>query len=77
MVELGGGRRRAADLIDHAVGFEGLLGLGASVEADTPLARLHADDEDAFARAAARLRAAYRIGDAPPLQTPLILERVT
>ena len=77
VVELGGGRRRAADLIDHAVGFEGLAGLGAWVEADTPLARLHADDEAGFDRAAARLRAAYAIADAPPPDSPLILERVT
>ena len=45
VVELGGGRRRASDAIDHAVGLEALLGLGASVEPDTPLARIHAADE--------------------------------
>jgi thymidine phosphorylase len=76
VVELGGGRRRAADAIDHAVGFEGLLGLGAAVESGAPLARLHAADEAAFARASARLRAAYRIAATPPLATPLILERI-
>ncbi len=76
VVELGGGRRRASDAIDHSVGFEGLLGLGASVEAGTPLARLHAADEAAFGRAADRLRAAYRIDAAPPLAAPLILDRV-
>ena len=42
VVELGGGRRRAADAIDHAVGLESLIGLGAAVEPDTPLARVHA-----------------------------------
>lgn len=76
VVELGGGRRRAEDLIDHAVGFEALVGLGAHVEAGDPLALVHADDRAAFDRAAARLTAAYRITDAPPLATPLILERV-
>jgi len=76
VVELGGGRRLAADRIDHAVGFEGLLGLGAAVDIDTPLARLHADDDDAFERAAARLRGAYCIAPAPPPATPLILDRI-
>jgi thymidine phosphorylase len=76
VVELGGGRRRPTDAVDHSVGFEGLLGLGAAVEADTPLARLHAADEAAFARAAERLRAAYRLAEVPPEATPLILERV-
>lgn len=76
VVELGGGRRRSTDAIDHSVGFEGLLGLGAMVEPAMPLARLHAADEAAFARASARLRAAYRIAETPPPATPLILERV-
>ena len=40
VVELGGGRRRPADRIDHAVGLESLIGLGAAVEPDTP-ARPH------------------------------------
>ncbi len=76
VVELGGGRRRAEDLIDHAVGFEALAGLGSWVEPGAPLARLHADDEPAFDRAAARLRAAYRIGETAPALHPLIVERV-
>ena len=64
MVELGGGRRRASDPIDHSVGLELLLGLGASVEPDTPLARIHAADPAGLAAAEARIRAAYRIADA-------------
>ena len=64
VVELGGGRRRATDPIDHAVGLELLLGLGASVEPDTPLARIHAADAAGARRGAeARMRAAYRIAD--------------
>lgn len=76
VVELGGGRRRAADEIDHSVGFEGLAGLGAVVAPDTPLARLHAADEAAFARAAERLRLAYRIEGRPPDEGALVLERI-
>lgn len=76
VVELGGGRRRAADVVDPSVGFEGLVGLGAAVEADTPLARIHAADAAALDRAAERVRAAYRLADFPPDATPLILDRV-
>jgi thymidine phosphorylase len=76
VVELGGGRRRPTDAIDHSVGLEGLLGLGASVEEDTPLARLHAADGASFARAEAQVRAAYTIGEAVPEEAPLILERI-
>lgn len=76
VVELGGGRRRASDRIDHAVGLDELLGLGAAVDVGTPLARVHAADADALAHAEARVRAAYHIGDAPVAETPLILDRI-
>jgi len=76
VVELGGGRRRASDAIDHAVGLESLLGLGAAVEADTPLARVHARTEAALEAAVARIRAAYRLHEAPPDEGPLVHRRV-
>ncbi|MEO8757583.1 MAG: thymidine phosphorylase [Devosia sp.] len=75
VVALGGGRRMPTDRIDHAVGFNRLLGLGAKVTAKTPLARLHARDEASAADAAARLIAAYQFGDVAPSH-PLIADRV-
>lgn len=76
VVELGGGRRRATDAIDHAVGLETLAGLGLAVEPDTPLARVHAASEDALAAAVDRVRAAYRLDDTPPEDGPLVLQRL-
>jgi thymidine phosphorylase len=76
VVEIGGGRRRASDPIDHSVGLELLLGLGASVEPDTPLARIHAADAAGLEAAAARVRAAYRIAEKPGPGTPLVLGRI-
>jgi len=76
VVELGGGRRRASDAIDHAVGLESLLGLGAAVEPDTPLARVHARTEAALEAAIARIRAAYRLHGAPRDEGPLVHRRV-
>nr|WP_221288518.1 thymidine phosphorylase [Amaricoccus macauensis] len=76
VVELGGGRRRATDTIDHAVGLETLAGLGLAVDPDTPLARVHAASEDALAAAVARVRAAYRLDDTPPEDGPLVLDRL-
>ncbi|MBI4921182.1 MAG: thymidine phosphorylase [Devosia nanyangense] len=75
VVALGGGRRMPTDTIDHAVGFDRLLGLGAKVDGKTPLARLHARDETSAADATARLIAAYAFGDTVPSH-PLIAERV-
>ena len=66
VVELGGGRLRASDGIDHAVGFTALAGLGAHVDKATPLGRVHARDGATADRAARSLRAAYRLGDSAP-----------
>lgn len=76
VVELGGGRRRASDSIDPSVGLENLIGLGASVDPDTPLARVHAADEKGLRAAEARVRAAYRLGESAPVERPLIVERI-
>jgi thymidine phosphorylase len=76
VVELGGGRARASDSIDHAVGLTELVGIGAEVSADWPLALVHARDDAGAEVAVARLRAAYRIGDAPPAKGPPVLERI-
>ncbi len=62
VVALGGGRTTPSDEIDHRVGFDQLAGLGASVDAATPLARIHAADETSAAEAERRLRAAYVLG---------------
>jgi thymidine phosphorylase len=75
VVALGGGRRMPTDTIDHAVGFDRLLGLGTRVGIGTPLARLHARDAASAADASRRLIAAYKIGDSAP-NHPLIPERI-
>jgi thymidine phosphorylase len=76
VVELGGGRRKASDTINHAVGLEGLAGLGASVGEDAPLARVLAADDAGFEAARKRVLAAYQIADLPRAELPLIVERV-
>ncbi|PLX37985.1 MAG: thymidine phosphorylase [Hyphomicrobiales bacterium] len=59
VVELGGGRTRPQDAVDHRVGFTVLAGLGAAVGPDAPLAVVHAANDSDADRAAKRLRAAY------------------
>jgi thymidine phosphorylase len=75
VVALGGGRTRPQDSIDHRVGFDRLLGLGARVKPGTPLARVHARTEADAEMAADRLAAAYVIGEAGPAR-PLIPDRL-
>lgn len=78
VVALGGGRTRAEDAIDFSVGLEGLAGVGDEVGPERQLAIVHARDEVSVARAAATVRAAYRVVE--PGETverrPLVLERV-
>jgi thymidine phosphorylase len=76
VVTLGGGRSRAADSIDPAVGFTQLAGLGAEVSADAPLALVHARDDAQVREAAEQLSAAYRIGDAPPPRRDPVVARI-
>ena len=66
VVELGGGRRRASDGIDHAVGLTGLAGKGAEVGPDRPLALVHAADADVAEITAKLVQDAYKIGDPAP-----------
>ena len=76
VVELGGGRRRASDTVDPAVGLTELAGVGQNLRAAEPLAMVHARDEVAATAAAARLAAAYRLGDERPERGPPVIERI-
>src|SRR6185312_16641448 len=70
IVNLGGGRAREDDVVDHSVGLTEVAALGERVEpGGRPLALLHARDEESARRAARSVRAAYEIGD-PPAEAP-------
>lgn len=78
VVELGGGRARAQDAIDHAVGLTALAGIGDEVGPVRPLALIHARSEATLERAAARLHEAYTISENPvSMQPKSVIERVT
>ena len=66
VVALGGGRTRPQDAIDPAVGLTRLAGIGTKIEPGTPLGVVHARDAARAEAAAARLRAAYAIGEMAP-----------
>jgi thymidine phosphorylase len=76
VVQLGGGRRKADDRIDHRVGFSDVVSIGEGVARGQPLARVHAaSDADAEA-AAAELQRCIVVGDAPGEPLPLLIARV-
>ncbi len=61
VVALGGGRRRAEDSIDPAVGLYAFAQLGATVKAGDAIARIDARDEAGAARAAEAVTKSYSI----------------
>lgn len=74
VIELGGGRTKAGEAIDHRVGFSHLAAIGDS--ADRPLGRVHARSFDDAARAISRIHAAYQFCDEPIAAPPLIHARI-
>ncbi len=72
VVALGGGRTRAADPIDFAVGLTGLVELGQAVQAGQPLALVHARSPDAAQQAVRMVQAAYGTTDAAPAAHPVL-----
>ena len=75
-VELGAGRLRKGEPIDHSAGIVILAQVGDRIEAGRPLAVLHAASEAVADRAAKRLLGAWRIVDHEVVRPPHILERV-
>lgn len=72
VVELGGGRRRADDVINPAVGITELVDLGVKVEKGDPLCVIHADSEAEAEAAQAKVLEAYAIGEAPQIPAPVL-----
>jgi pyrimidine-nucleoside phosphorylase len=76
-LELGAGRVRKDDAIDHAVGIVCLRKRGDAVERGEPLAEVHARTDDDAKRAEAALLAAYELAPEAPEARPIVLELVT
>ncbi|KAB1089126.1 thymidine phosphorylase [Neorhizobium galegae] len=76
VVELGGGRKRAADPIDHRVGISELLPLGRQVSEGEPIAMVHARTKEDAERIAEDIARFYTISDAPVAAAPVILKRI-
>jgi thymidine phosphorylase len=76
LVELGGGRRRADDVIDLAVGLADVRGVGDAVSKERPLAVVHARTEAAAEIAAAAVRRAMVVGDAADAPGAPVLRRL-
>lgn len=76
VVGMGGGRRVATDTIDYAVGLSDMVALGTEVNADTPLAVIHARTEAQWEEAAKAVRENITISEQKPEPTPEVYRRV-
>mgnify|MGYP001077756383 CR=1 FL=1 len=77
VVALGGGRTRPQDAVDMRVGLSALAAPGDDVDAERPLALIHAADRAAAEAVAVRVRAAYRIGARYGAIRPVVAARIT
>ena len=75
-LRLGAGRVKAADGVDHAVGFSELVKVGEPVAAGATLGVIHANDTDALAAAQVMLAQAIRVGDVAGTTPALIDELI-
>lgn len=74
IIELKGGRTSPEQSIDHSTGYSGFCQIGDYVDEETPLAFIHAADEDDYERAAASLRANIAISDKMPAPCKTVFE---
>jgi thymidine phosphorylase len=77
VIGLGGGRRKAGDVIDLTVGFTDFVPVGTRLAAGDPVCLVHARSEAQADAAIAALGQAVRIGEAAPVPQPVVLARIT
>ncbi len=73
-VDLGGGRKKKGDAIDHRVGIMVDAKVGSQVSAGDRLCTVHAGSEAGAAQAIARIQGAYTIGEHKIAPLPVIYE---
>lgn len=76
VVGMGGGRRVASDTIDYAVGPDEMIRLGQVADSQTPLAMIHAQNEEQWQQAAEAVKAAITLTDSKPEATPEVYRQV-
>src|SRR5262249_56949109 len=76
VIDLGGGRLRKNDPIDHGAGVVIAAQVGQPVKRGDPLARVHASSEEVAHRALARLARAWQIVPEPVSARPHVHYRI-
>ena len=74
IIELGGGRRTVGEELDLSVGFTQVASIGTRLDAERPLALVHAATEADASAASNRLLAACKVAAEAPEASPVIYE---
>ena len=77
IIELGGGRKQVGETLDLSVGLSEFAPLGTTLDAETPLAIVHAATEEAAERAEREVLAACEIGSGEPDTRDAVFEIMT
>ena len=70
IVALGGGRKRVEDQLDYAVGLTDIAGIGACLDAEHPIAYVHARDEAGAEQAIDALQQVFQMSAERPDPEP-------
>jgi pyrimidine-nucleoside phosphorylase len=76
LTELGGGRRKSSDKIDHSVGFSFEKSVGSAVKKGETIALVHAKDSKSANLALAMLAESINITPQPPRKPKLIRKQI-
>jgi pyrimidine-nucleoside phosphorylase len=76
IAEAGGGRVRIEDKIDPRVGFKSEAKIGDELRAGDSIGVVFCDDASRGEAAAARIQAAYEIGETAPSELPVLIKEV-
>jgi thymidine phosphorylase len=77
IIELGGGRHQVGETLDLSVGFSEVASTGTLLDGETPLAIVHAENENAAAQAEVDLLAACTFAEEAPEVRPVVHELVS
>lgn len=75
-VNLGAGRTRADQAVDHAVGIELCCKVGDAVQKDQPLAVLHVRDAHRCEKQAIRVKEAFHLAERAPQVPDVVMKRI-
>ncbi|MCB1582330.1 MAG: thymidine phosphorylase [Xanthomonadales bacterium] len=76
IIDLGGGRTKASDVINHTVGYSKVMKTGDFVNSQQPLAMIHAKDQDSMNLAKKRFRRCFTISDKKPKNWSVVIDQI-